>query len=71
MASAGAQCNHLNHVSTQLPYALTVAGISCVTYVVAGLSHSAVISLIVGAALLVFVLWLLKRTVKTDEEEMK
>ncbi|MBQ9322553.1 MAG: Na+/H+ antiporter NhaC family protein [Eubacterium sp.] len=71
MASAGAQCNHLNHVSTQLPYALTVAGISCVTYVVAGLSHSAVISLIVGAALLVFVLWLLKRTVKTDEAEMK
>ena len=71
MASAGAQCNHLNHVSTQLPYALTVAGISCVTYVVAGLSHSAVISLIVGAALLIFVLWLLKRTVKTDVEEMK
>ncbi len=71
MASAGAQCNHLNHVSTQLPYALTVAGISCVTYVVAGLSHSAVISLIVGAALLIFILWLLKRTVKTDIEEMK
>ena len=71
MASAGAQCNHLNHVSTQLPYALTVAGISCVTYVVAGLSHSAVVSLIVGAALLTFILWILKRTVKADVEEMK
>ncbi|MBQ9062509.1 MAG: Na+/H+ antiporter NhaC family protein [Eubacterium sp.] len=71
MASAGAQCNHLNHVSTQLPYALTVAGISCVTYVVAGLSHSAVVSLIVGAALLTFILWILKRTVKADVEEMR
>ncbi len=36
MASAGAQCNHINHVSTQLPYALTVAGVSFVSYVIAG-----------------------------------
>lgn len=36
MASAGAQCNHINHVSTQLPYALTVAGVSFVGYIVAG-----------------------------------
>lgn len=36
MASAGAQCNHINHVSTQLPYALTVAAVSCVSYVIAG-----------------------------------
>ncbi|MCR4720278.1 MAG: Na+/H+ antiporter NhaC family protein [Lachnospiraceae bacterium] len=37
MSSAGAQCNHINHVETQLPYALTVAGISFVTYIFAGL----------------------------------
>lgn len=37
MASAGAQCNHVNHVSTQLPYAVTVAGVSFVTYIIAGL----------------------------------
>ncbi|MDO5410925.1 MAG: Na+/H+ antiporter NhaC family protein [Lachnospiraceae bacterium] len=37
MASAGAQCDHVNHVSTQLPYALTVAAISCVTYLITGL----------------------------------
>ncbi len=36
MASAGAQCDHINHVSTQLPYALTVAGVSFVSYVIAG-----------------------------------
>ena len=40
MASAGAQCNHINHVSTQLPYALTVAGVSFVSYIVAGLFSS-------------------------------
>jgi Na+/H+ antiporter NhaC len=37
MASAGAQCNHINHVSTQLPYALTVAGVSFVSYIIAGI----------------------------------
>ncbi|MBR5948592.1 MAG: Na+/H+ antiporter NhaC family protein, partial [Clostridia bacterium] len=37
MASAGAQCDHVAHVSTQLPYALTVAGVSAVTYLLTGL----------------------------------
>ena len=37
MASAGANCNHINHVSTQLPYALTVAGVSFVSFILAGL----------------------------------
>ena len=36
MSSAGAMCDHLNHVKTQLPYALTVAGVSFVSYVIAG-----------------------------------
>ena len=40
MSSAGAHCNHINHVETQLPYALTVAGISFVSYLVAGLLDS-------------------------------
>ena len=51
MASAGARCNHINHVSTQLPYALTVAGVSAVTYIIAGLTQS-VISLAVGVVLM-------------------
>ena len=60
MASAGAVCNHVNHVSTQLPYAMTVAAISAVTYIVAGLTKSWIISLPVGFALLVVVLMVLK-----------
>lgn len=61
MASAGAQCNHVNHVNTQIPYVLYVAGVSFVTYIVAGFSRSAVLSLIVGAALIVGGLILLRK----------
>ena len=52
MSSAGAQCNHVNHVSTQLPYALSTAAISFVCYIIAGFVHNAVVPLIVGAALI-------------------
>ena len=58
MASAGAQCDHVNHVSTQLPYVMHVVVISFVTYIVAGLTHglgiaaSGIISWITGSALL-------------------
>lgn len=51
MSSAGAQCNHINHVNTQLPYALTVAGISFVTYVLAGIVQSVVASYALVAAI--------------------
>ena len=60
MASAGAQCEHVNHVTTQLPYALTVAVISFVTYIVAGFVQSAWIALPVGIALTLGVLMILK-----------
>ena len=60
MASAGAQCNHLNHVTTQLPYAITVAAISFVCYVIAGFTKNWVISLIVGAAMVLVVLTISK-----------
>ncbi len=53
MASAGAQCDHLNHVSTQLPYALTVAGVSAVSYVIAGFVPSWYIALPVSLALMI------------------
>ncbi|MBQ0064156.1 MAG: Na+/H+ antiporter NhaC family protein [Firmicutes bacterium] len=45
MASAGAQSNHVNHVSTQLPYAMVAAGVSFVSYIIAGYSQSVIISL--------------------------
>lgn len=53
MASAGAQCNHINHVSTQLPYALTVAGISFVCYVLAGFIRNWLIVLPLGIVLMI------------------
>lgn len=60
MASAGAQCNHVNHVTTQLPYALLAAAVSFVTYIVAGFTQNAWISLPIGIALLLAVLLIIK-----------
>ena len=57
MASAGANCNHVDHVSTQLPYAVTVAGISFVCYILAGFVPNAWICLPVGAILTVATLF--------------
>ena len=56
MASAGSQSNHINHVSTQLPYALTVAAVSFVAYVIAGFVQSAWIVLPIAAVLMAAVL---------------
>ena len=73
MASAGAVCDHVNHVSTQLPYAISVAVISFFTYIVAGLTSglgttvSWIISIIFGVAVLfgfLFVMRMRKRTAK-------
>ena len=67
MASAGAECKHVHHVSSQLPYALTVATVSCLTFVVAGFTHtlgmvtSAIISWVVGLGLLACALMILKK----------
>ena len=52
MASTGAQCNHVNHVSTQLPYAMTVAGISLICYLLAGFVQNVFIILGTGIVLL-------------------
>jgi len=64
MASAGAECNHVNHVNTQIPYVLVVAAISFVTYIVAGLTRSAVLSLLFGFVLNFGVFVLIKRRAK-------
>ncbi len=53
MASAGAQCNHVNHVSTQLPYAITVAAVSFVSYVIAGFVRNPFICLPISIVLMV------------------
>ncbi len=59
MASSGAQCNHINHVSTQLPYALTVAGVSFVTYIIAGFLQS-VVALPIGIVLMLGTLYIVR-----------
>ena len=60
MSSAGAQSNHLNHVTTQLPYALTVAAVSFVCYAIAGFVRSAVIMIPVSVVLMLATLFVIK-----------
>ena len=64
MASAGAQCNHVNHVTTQLPYAMTVAGVSAVTYVIAGFVQNWMIVLPIGIVLMLVTLFVIKAATK-------
>ena len=52
MSSAGAQCDHLNHVTTQLPYAMTTSAVSFLTFLVVGFTRSALFSLVFGVAVL-------------------
>ena len=63
MASAGAHCYHLNHVSTQLPYGVTVAAVSFVSYIIAGLVQNVVVCMIIAIALLVVTLFVIKAIV--------
>ena len=60
MASAGAQCDHVNHVSTQLPYAITCAAVSCVSYIAAGFVPNACIALPVAILLMLGTLVVIK-----------
>ena len=74
MASAGAQCEHVNHVSTQLPYVMHVVVISFITYLVAGFTHglglfaSGIISWLAGGLLLISSLIVRKRMIVKSEE---
>ena len=63
MASAGAHCYHLNHVFTQLPYAITVACVSFVSFILAGLIQNVVINLIIAVVLMVATLFVIKAIV--------
>ena len=67
MASAGAQCNHMNHVSTQLPYAVLVAGISCLTYIIAGFVRNPVVPFIIGMLILIGTFVGIKYITRTDK----
>ncbi|MBR5124142.1 MAG: Na+/H+ antiporter NhaC family protein, partial [Clostridia bacterium] len=72
MASAGAQCNHVNHVSTQLPYALTVAAVSFVSFIIAGFVQSWYICLPISVVLMVGTLVVIKMiSAKADGKAAK
>jgi Na+/H+ antiporter NhaC len=61
MSSAGARCDHINHVQTQIPYAITVAAISFVGYIFAGFVTNWMIVLPVMAVVTILVLFILKK----------
>ena len=63
MASAGAHCYHLNHVFTQLPYALTVAAVSFVSFILAGLIQNVFVNLLIAVALMVATLLVIRAIV--------
>ncbi len=69
LASAGSQCHHVNHVTTQLPYALTVAGVSFVCYIIAGVLKNMLLSLGIGLVLLFMVLFLIRYLAGKKEEQ--
>ena len=64
MSSAGAQCDHINHVSTQLPYALTVAAVSFVNFIIAPFINNVFISLAIAFAMMIGVLFVIKAVIK-------
>jgi len=70
MSSAGAQCDHINHVSTQLPYAITVAAVSFVTYIVSGFVQNVFICLPIGIVLTIATL-LVIRTMTNRKAQSK
>ena len=61
MASAGAQCDHVSHVSTQLPYAITVAAVSFVSYIIAGFVPNALIALPIAVVLMLLTLFFMHK----------
>ena len=67
MASTGAQCDHVNHVSTQLPYALTVAAVCVVGYLLSGFVHNVFIVLGFSVVLMLAVLFAIRFFVKRKE----
>ncbi|MDO4876265.1 MAG: Na+/H+ antiporter NhaC family protein [Oscillospiraceae bacterium] len=77
MSSAGAQCNHIAHVSTQLPYALTAAAVSFVVYLFAGILQifvpsygiNSTISLVIGFGLMIAIMFLLSKLLPTPESK--
>lgn len=71
MASTGAQCDHVNHVSTQLPYALTVAGVSIVGYIISGFVQNVFIVLGCSVLIMIATLFILKMILGKKQNSSK
>ena len=71
MASAGAQCNHVSHVSTQLPYVIVVAVISCLSYVVAGFVQNVYVPLGLGFIAIILTFYCIKYVTQESDPEKK
>ena len=69
LSSTGAGCNHIEHVNTQLPYAMFIAVICCVCYLISGFANNGYIGLVIGLVLTALSLWIIK--VKTKKEGSK
>ena len=69
LSSTGASCNHLDHVNSQMPYALTIAGCSLVGYVLIGLTGNGMLGMIVSAILLIAVVFFLHRLAEKNYVE--
>lgn len=67
MSSAGARCEHVNHVSTQLPYAITVAAVSFICFIIAGFVKNCFVPLAVGIVLIFGTLIVLKKLIEKKE----
>ena len=70
MASAGAHCYHLNHVSTQIPYGVTVAAVSFVSFIIAGIIQNAVICMVIAIALMIVTLLVIKAITTRKHADM-
>ncbi len=66
LSSTGAGCDHIEHVNTQIPYALLIACICCVCYLIAGFTNNGYIGLVIGLVLTALVLWIIKTKTKKE-----
>ena len=71
MSSAGAQSNHINHVTTQMQYAVVVAVVSAIGYVIAGFVHIWWLVLGISAVLLLVVLFVIKAVTSDEKDGVK
>ena len=69
MSSAGARCDHINHVSTQMPYAITVAAVSFVAYIIAGFIQNAWIALPIAIGMMLLTMIVIKMAVRSAKKQ--